>query len=485
MPDQPISRRVVLGTTVVVGAAATLPLSWRTAHAAPSAADWRALQQDIDGEVIRRGESGFLKAHQLFNPRFDARRPLAVIEATSAADVAAAIAFARKFDLRSRPKAGGHSYVGASVVTDGVVIDVSRIKRVDYRASDKTALVGAGAELYRVHKRLAASGRTIPTGTCPTVGAAGLTLGGGLGVASRAHGLTCDQLTGLTMVTADGRIRHVDSQHNRPLFWASRGGGGGNFGIVTAMRFHTQPTAPTGFFLLTFPWDEAAVVIRGWARRVRKMKRSSWANLHLEGNSNGSKDIRVVGVCRAGREDAEAAAMQAAAGVQAVSISTFQRSYLGGVEFLGGGTTSAREVFAAGSEVLAHMPPSLSRLLPRLVAARANSGKQAVIILDPLTGAVQDVAPAGSAFRWRRHLCDVQLYVGLSSSAGTRAVNHAYHWIQAAQSKLAPYSSGGYVNYLQPGRPVHDYYGANYPRLQQIKAHYDPGDFFTSPFTIS
>ena len=102
--------------------------------------------------------------------------------------MAAAIEFAQKFNLRSRPKAGGHSYVGASVVNDGLVIDVSRINGVGYRASDKTALVGAGAELYRVHKRLAASGRTIPTGTCPTVGAAGLTLGGGLGVASRQTG---------------------------------------------------------------------------------------------------------------------------------------------------------------------------------------------------------------------------------------------------------------------------------------------------------
>ena len=189
--------------------------------------------------------------------------------------MAAAIEFAQKFNLRSRPKAGGHSYVGASVVADGLVIDVSRINRVGYRASDKTALVGAGAELYRVHKRLAAASRTIPTGTCPTVGAAGLTLGGGLGVASRQYGLTCDQLAGLTMVTADGQIRHVDADENRPLFWASRGGGGGNFGIVTAMRFHTQPAAPMGIFLLTFPWSKAPAVIRGWARRIQKMRPST------------------------------------------------------------------------------------------------------------------------------------------------------------------------------------------------------------------
>ena len=215
------------------------------------------------------------------------------------------------------------------------------------------------------------------------------------------------------------------------------------------------------------------------------MRRSTWANLHLEGNANGSTDIRIVGVCSAGRQDAEAAAMEAAAGVQATSVSTFTRSYMAGVQFLGGGTTSAREVFAAGSEVLPRMTANLSRLLPQLVAGRASRGQAADIILDPLTGAVQDVTPGGSAFRWRRHLADVQLYVGLAPTAGPGPINNAYDWIQAAQRKLARYSSGGYVNYLQPGRAVSDYYGANYPRLQQLKARYDPGNFFRSPFGIS
>jgi hypothetical protein len=98
------------------------------------------------------------------------------------------------------------------------------------------------------------------------------------------------------------------------------------------------------------------------------------------------------------------------------------------------------------------MPANLSRLLPRLVASRANRGKQRGHHLDPLTGAVQDLAPAASAFRWRRHLCDVQLYIALPRQAGPAAVNRAYNWIEAAQRRLGPYSAGGYVNYLQPGR---------------------------------
>ena len=148
----------------------------------------------------------------------------------------------------------------------------------------------AGAKLYPVHSTLAAHGRTIPTGTCPTVGAAGLTLGGGLGIASRQYGLTCDQLFSARIVTADGVDPDGEATTNRNLLWALRGGGGGNFGIVTLLEYHTQPTTSLGFFLLSFPWANAAAVVRGWSSRIQVMPHTTWANLHLEANSNG--DLR-------------------------------------------------------------------------------------------------------------------------------------------------------------------------------------------------
>ena len=401
----------------------------------PRPADWRALERLIDGDVVRRHDVDFDTASRLFNPRFDHVRPLAVVEVTSADDIGETIRFARRFGLNTRPKAGGHSYVGASTVSDGLVIDVGRIKAVRYHAGDKSANIGAGAGLYAVHTALARHGRTIPTGTCPTVGVAGYTLGGGIGVASREYGLTSDRLTGLTIVTADGHQRFADAHHERDLFWACRGGGGGNFGVVMSLRFDTQPVRRTGLFLLTFPWPHASAVIRGWAARVTVMKPSSWANLHLEARADGSTAVRVVGVCRAGDEDHEAAAMQAAAGLDASSVSTFDKSFLDGVAFLGGGTTSARQTFAAGSDVVASMTPGLSRLLARIVGRRARRGQNAAVILDPLTGAVQRVATQATAFPWRHHLCDIQYYVGLPEHATHASVSAAYGWIRSAHSR--------------------------------------------------
>jgi FAD/FMN-containing dehydrogenase len=489
MTRTPIDRRAVLrgGGAVAALAAADLlarPLPFALGRTGPTQADWTALQHDIDGDVIQRGESGYAVAHQLFDPRFDDLRPLAVVQCTSAADVATTIRFARRHSLRCRPKAGGHSYVGASTLQGGVVIDVSRITAASYDAGSKIATIGAGKGLYRVHTALADHGRTIPTGTCPTVAAAGLTLGGGIGVASRQFGLACDQLEGLTIVTADAKKKTVNASQHPDLFWACRGGGGGNFGIVTSFRFHTQPTHRMGFFLMSFPWSSAAQVVRGWSRRVHHMPRSAWANLHLDGGSDGSTSIRVVGACRAGDEVAEATAMEGAVGVAPTSVSTFQKTYLQGIEFLGGGTTSARQTFAAGSDVISRMSSDLAHALVRLVRRRAAGGRSVSAILDPLTGKVADVGTHATAFPWRSHLCDVQWYIGLPNGASNDTVRAAYGWIGHAHKVVKPYSSGGYVNYVEPGRRVASYYGPNLHRLRQIKAQVDPHGFFHTPYTI-
>ena len=466
------------------GPASTARGGTTTRRDAPTRADWLALAASIDGDVIRRNNHAYAAAKRLFDPRFDARSPLAVVEATSAHDVAEAIGFARRFDLAARPRAGGHSYVGASTVNDGLVIDVGRIDGTRYDAASRHATVGAGARLYDVHAALARHGRSIPTGTCPTVGAAGLTLGGGLGVDSREHGLTCDRLVSLTIVMGDGAIRTVDADRNSDLLWGCRGGGGGNLGVVTSLRFATHPTRRLGFFLVAFPWSAASDLLEGWSRRVRQMPRSSWMNLHLEAGADGSTRARVVGVCRAGDEDDEAAAIERAVGVDATSTSTFQRSFLDGIAFLGGGTTSDRQAFAAGSDVIAAMSPRLARTLPRIVAQRAAGHHAVAVILDPLTGAVRDRAPAASAFPWRRHLADIQWYISLPLHPTHAAVGAAYDWIDSAHRALGSSSVGGYVNYLEPSRPVASYYGGNLRRLRRVKDRHDPDGFFHSAYTV-
>lgn len=491
-----MTRRTLLQGVAVGAAAAITGRATRSARGAgtpalitspdsgPTSADWIALAHSIEGDVLQRTNPAYPRAKQLFNPRFDSVAPLAVVQALNASDVQQIINFAHKFTLQPRGKAGGHSYVGASTVQNGLVIDVSRITFAQYYPGSRVASVGAGAKLFPVHQTLAGHGRTIPTGTCPTVGAAGLTLGGGLGVASREYGLTCDSLTGITMVTADGQIRVVNRDSFPDLFWAHRGGGGGNFGVVTSMRFNTQPALPMGFFLIDFPYSHASNVVRGWAARIKAMPNTVWANLHLEASSNGTAQVRIVGVCRAGAEAGQALAMESAIGVAPSSVSTFSKSFLDGITFLGGGTTSPRTGFAAGSDVLVSMPDSLSTSLPALVARRAASHQSAAVILDPLTGAVQHTLPGASAFPYRRHLASVQWYVGMPAHPTPGQLQSTYDWIGTGHATVRASSAGGYVNYLEPRRAVSSYYGANYARLQQVKRVFDPSGFFDFAFGI-
>jgi FAD/FMN-containing dehydrogenase len=451
---------------------------------APPNSAWNQLARSLQGELVRPGDGDYFEAKELFNPRWDFAKPIAIVEAASAGDVSVAIDFARHWKLDVRTKSGGHSYVGASTGNGVLVISTTRMSWVRYNPSDQTVIVGSGARLYPVHKALAAHGRTIPTGTCPTVGAGGLTLGGGLGIANRQYGLTCDQLYSAEIVTADGVVRHANATTNPHLFWGLRGGGGGNFGIVTQFSYHTQPTTSLGFFLLTFPWSSAAAVIRGWSSRVTVMPHTTWANLHVEASSSGSTEIRVVGVCLPGHQASEAAAMESAVGVKATESSLFTKSYLDGVQFLGGGTTSPRQGWAAGSDVLPRMTVPASQAIVKVIADRAASGNSGVAILDPLTGAVHAKLPGGTAFPWRRHLCDIQWYLDMPDHPNLQQVHAAYTWIATAHKSVAGLSSGGYVNYLEPRRTVASYYGGNFARLQTLKRLWDPDNVFNGPFSI-
>ena len=143
-------------------------------------------------------------------------------------------------------------------------MDLSRLDGIAVSADRRTVQVGAGARLIDVYTALAARGLTIPAGSCPTVGIGGHAQGGGIGLASRAFGTTSDNIAALTIVTADGKALSCDARTNSDLFWACRGGGGGNFGVVTGFTFTTHRVSSASWFFASFPWSRAADVIRAW-----------------------------------------------------------------------------------------------------------------------------------------------------------------------------------------------------------------------------
>src|SRR5215211_1415596 len=246
-----LDRRAFLG----LGAAGALGAAWpaATEAAPPSKRAARALRSAVRGPVLFPRTPGYGSARLVYNARYDGTRPLAVVQPLDTRDVQAVVAWARRFDVRIVPRSGGHSYAGYSTVADGVVVDLARLSAI--RVAGGRATVGPGAQLIDVYSKLASRGLLIPAGSCPSVGIAGLALGGGHGLSGRRFGLTTDNLRAATIVTADGRARHVDADTNEDLYWACRGGGGGNFGIATSLTLRTHRASRAAYFFVSWPWS--------------------------------------------------------------------------------------------------------------------------------------------------------------------------------------------------------------------------------------
>jgi FAD/FMN-containing dehydrogenase len=452
------------------------------------------LARGLSGALLRPGQDGYDRSRRLFDPRYDAVRPAAVAMVASAADVAECVRFAARYRAPVTARGGGHSYAGRSTGT-GLVVNLSRLSGVD--SSGGVAVVGAGARLIDVYAGLAARGQGVPGGSCPTVGIAGLTLGGGIGVVARAFGLTCDNLLGAELVTADGRLRSVSAGRDADLFWGLRGGGGGNFGIVTSFRLRTRGVGPVTHRFLRWPWSAADRVLPAWLSWVAGGPDALWSNLHLDASPDGARSLRatVTWLGDGAGADRQVDALAARAG-EPSGRSGSTLGWLDTMKLMAGCSTKSvlacgsydRQSWAGSSDIVAApLPAAGARALVAAVNRFAGDGGALSVILDGLRGAVGRVRPSDTAFWHRDALCTIQYYAALPAGAGRSAVDSRYAGLHRLRAAMRPYTTGGaYVNYLDPGLAgwQRAYYGANYPRLQRIKARYDPNRVFDFPQAV-
>jgi FAD/FMN-containing dehydrogenase len=488
------------GGSAASSSASASRTSFRTASAI-AAANWAALARDLDGPLVRPGDADWKSARQLYNTRFDSLKPAAVAYVANTDDIRTALSYARAHSLHVAIRNGGHSYAGWSSGNGRLIVDVSKLNRV--RASGGTAVVGAGAKLIDVYRALAAKGVTIPAGSCPTVGVSGLTLGGGHGVASRAYGLTCDSLTQATLITADGKQLTANATDHKDLFWALRGAGNGNFGVVTELRFktHAAPQAVTAY--LSWPWSRAAAVMKTWQEWGPSQPDEIWSSLHLAGTVGGHATVSVAAFSLGTYGELKNAVDRLAdkVGAPASSVSLRRRGYEEAMEIYAGcssfstnaqchlpGSTPGRspqgalgrETYAARSDFFDRSlsPAGIQTLLRQMSTIRGGSGS---IAFTALGGAVNRVSPTATAFVHRRSRMLAQ-YIA-SWRAGTSG-STAQSWLTGAHNAMKPYASGAaYQNYIDP--TLTDwrkaYYGAAAARLTTIKKQYDPNRFFTFP----
>jgi FAD/FMN-containing dehydrogenase len=474
-----------------------------TKQPSPTEADWSALARSLQGTLIRPDNSQYSVAHQLFNPRFDGILPAAIASCVSLADVQTCLSFVQRFGLPFTPRSGGHSYAGYSTTT-GLVVDITSMNAVKVNAGTGVATIGAGARLIDVYAALAQQGFSLPAGSCPTVGIAGLTLGGGVGVLDRKFGLTCDNLLSAQIILANGRVLTCDASHNSDLFWALRGGGGGNFGVVTSFTFQAHAVSSLSLFTLYWPWSSAADVVAAWQNWAPQAPDELWSNCLLQSTSPKSSNpiVLVNGVYVGGVTPLNSLLQQLTRHIPAAPTGT----YVSSASLL---DTMLTEAGCYGKTVeQCHLPSQnpqgqlvrgtfsvksdyFTKPLPRsginvLVSAVAQCQASSIlgvngIGLDAFGGAINRVPSEATAFVHRNALFSAQYSANWNASdpASVAAANQT--WLANTWQAMRPYASGGaYVNYIDPNLPnwQQAYYGANLPRLQQVKAIYDPGNLF-------
>jgi FAD/FMN-containing dehydrogenase len=452
--------------------------------------DWDALQGAIAGKVVLPGAPDYESARKPALARFADAHPRAVVLCESAGDVAETLSLTVRAGLQTAVRSGGHCFAGRSS-SEGVVIDVTPMNAV--AVAGEIATIGAGARLGDVYRSLNEHGLTIPAGSCPSVGIAGLTLGGGLGIRGRKFGVTSDSLLGAQIVLADGRIVDCDDEHLGELFWALRGAGSGNFGVVTSLVFRTIPASPATNFHLTWAYGDAAAVIEAWQAWGPDAPDELYASLLVKADAELQRppEVHLFGSMLGSEQDAAELLDQLDAGADPMSDFRKHMSFAETARFwatLGVADGAEQDeqqedasLFLKSEFFRQPLPPeAVTALLANFTEERL-AGQSRELDFTPWGGAYNRTREDATAFVHRQELFSLKHAASIDAAASESGRDAARQWLMQSWLSVRPWGSGRvFPNFPDPDLDDwgHAYYGTNYERLLRIKRTYDPDSVF-------
>jgi FAD/FMN-containing dehydrogenase len=431
-----------------------------------------ALAAGLRGEVLLAGSPDYDRTRRVWNAAFD-RKPAIIARCTGAADVQQAVNFAREHQLLTAVRAGGHSYSGKSSCDGGLMIDLQPMQGVRIDPETKRAYVESGSLLGQLDHECAAFRLATTAGTVSHTGAAGLTLGGGLGRLGRRFGLACDNATSFDVVTADGKFLRANDKENPDLYWGLRGGGG-NFGVVTSIeyRLHDMDPVVLGGYV-SWPLDQAREVLRFY--RDLAADAPEVVNLDPALYTGAVGPVIEIEVCWSGdRAQGEAWLKKLRAFGKPLHDDIAPMPYVTL-------QTSADEILKPGgyyylkSGMLAQLTDNGIDLI---VDSFRRMPSWYLLFFDHCGGAYRHVAPTATAFPNR----DMAFTIGAHSIWPSKdGMDENIAKMRANWRELEPLTKGFYTNYTSPDVTMAGYrenYGANFERLVTVKAKYDPNNLF-------
>jgi hypothetical protein len=437
------------------------------------------LAAKLTGRLVTSSDSDWDAARQVFNLATDLR-PAAVVLPRDVQDVVAAVEHARDNGLRVAPQATGHNADAYGLLDDTLLVDVRALQDVAIDAGARRVRTGAGVKWGSVAPELSRHGLAALHGSSPDVGVAGYSLGGGMGWLGRKHGLQANSVTAIELVTADGRARRVDAEHEPELFWALRGGNG-NFGVVTALEFAVYPVETLYAGVMFFPFESAADVLHAWAALVAQLpdEMMSWASLLQfpdapfvpEPVRGGS--FTVVYGAFLGSEAEGRDLLRPVRGLGPVmdTFAIVPPAALGDMAM----DPPDPLPFVTTTALLTDLPDAG---VDELVAAvgPASGSNLAMVELRQLGGALGREAPGAGA---RSSLPGALSLIALGVPQDEASEETARGYLGALDRAVGPYRVGDYANFVMEPTDASRFFDAGtWARLRHVKALYDPGDLF-------
>jgi hypothetical protein len=437
------------------------------------------LRTRMTGPLSLPGDATYEVRRKLWNG-FVNKFPALIAQCVNETDIAHALEFARKHSLPLAVRGGGHHSAGFASVNDGLVIDLSLQQRITVDPVARSAKAQPGALAGQMYEHTERFGLVLPKGMEPTVGLAGLTLGGGEGWLTSKFGLTCDNLVAATVVTAEGRVIRTSLEENADLLWGLRGGGG-NFGVVSSFEYRLHELRELITCRIIFSAADAPAVLRRW----RDMMESSPDDLaSLVMIANGQAPMLIIGLCWFGAPD------------DLDKLIAPLRNHEKPLSDQMGHTSPSgiyHSIFGAGirptlsNYVRTHYMRDLSDEAIDLFVEHGKRIKPSPTVawLTYYRGAFCRPPEGGSAYPHR----DTSYQLGISTQWPVHEISEPHiTWARALWREMAPFASGRfYCNYSSDpaADPPQAAYGESWQRLRELKRKYDPDNVFRGNFNVT